>query len=389
MRIVIFFINIGFYHVARIRAAAAECKKLGWDLSAVQLTGETLEHPWGVSQDIGFPLETLLPKGEGLGGLSGLPKVPYQSVEALLARHKPDVVFLPGWSFDLSRKALRWSRLNTIPAVVMSESKRDDEPRLWLKEILKSWFYVRKFSGALVGSDLHAQYIQDLGIPEGRVFTGYDAVDNDHFREHAEYAREHEAEVRSRYSNIPERPFFLIVTRLMPRKNIIGLLHAYVAYRQQTDAEPWDMVICGSGEQQSIIEEMIRSSHLEDSVLMVGFLTYHEIGYWYGLAHAFVHPALNEQWGLVVNEACAAGLPILCSQTVGSRYDLVRDDFNGYLFDPKQIADMTECLLKMHRTESSDREKMGLASQSLVDARGPAAFGRGLVAVASAVTDKG
>ena len=47
MHVVIFFINIGFYHAARLRAASEAFRGLGWRLTAVQHNDNTLEHPWG------------------------------------------------------------------------------------------------------------------------------------------------------------------------------------------------------------------------------------------------------------------------------------------------------------------------------------------------------
>jgi glycosyltransferase involved in cell wall biosynthesis len=386
LHLVVFFINVGFYHAARLRAAAIACDRLGWRLTAVQLTDDTLAHPWGhTEQDIGFPLVTLMPKADGLSSVEGLPQVSQGTVEQCIESLKPDVIFLPGWSFDLSRKVLRCACRKNIPAVVMSESKRNDGPRFWWKERIKSWLYVRKFSAALVGSDLHAEYVYSLGISRQHIFKGYDAVDNDHFREAAAFAQKYEQEVRAKYPKMPQKPFFIVVLRLMPRKNVLRLLDAYIQYRSNCSEEPWDMVICGEGEQRKALEDAIRDNCLEASFHLVGFLTYQEVGHWYGLAAAFIHPALKEQWGLVVNEACAAGLPILCSQTVGSCHDLVREGENGYLFDPTSVTEIARCLLGVHAAGQDARDWMGHASQNLVESCSPDNFGNGVISAARAV----
>ena len=57
----------------------------------------------------------------------------------------------------------------------------------------------------------------------------------------------------------------------------------------------------------------------------------------YGLASAFVHPSTTEQWGLVVNEAAAAGLPLIVSERCGCAPELVRQGVTGFLFDPYDI----------------------------------------------------
>ena len=388
IHVVVFFINVGFYHAARLRAAAMACDRVGWRLTAVQLTNDTLAHPWGhTKQDTGFQLITLINKISGESMVKGLPQVSQGIVDQCIESLKPDVVFLPGWWFELSRKVLRCIGRKNIPAVVMSESKRDDVPRIWWKERIKAWLYVKKFSAALVGSDLHAEYLCSLGISRHYIFKGYDAVDNAHFKEAANFARTHELEVRAKYQKMPQRPFFIVVLRLMPRKNVLRLLDAYIEYRANCTEIPWDIVICGDGEQSTVLEEAVCDNGLEDSFHMVGFLAYQEVGHWYGLAAAFIHPALKEQWGLVVNEACAAGLPILCSQTVGSRYDLVCEGKNGYIFDPTNVTDMAKCLLRVHAIGQDARDRMGQESQNLVESCSPENFGSGLISATQVLYD--
>lgn len=383
MHVVIFFINIGFYHGARLRGALQACDARGWNLSAVQLTDDTLEHPWGeAGQGLGIPLTTLMPKNDTVAEVprrDGIPLVSQYKVDTHMSHLKPDVVFLPGWSFDLCHKVLKWAVRHGVPAVVMSESKHDDEPRSWWKEKLKSWLYLRKFDAALVGGDAHATYAAELGMPMNRIFKGYDAVDNAHFARSADEARAQELQVRSRYPKMTPRPYFMSAFRLMPRKNAATLLAAYEAYRGRLGTEAWDLVICGSGEQRDELLGITQARKLTEHVNLVGFLPYHEVGHWYGLAEAFIHPALKEQWGLVVNEACAAGLPILCSATVGSAADLVHQGGNGFLFDPTNVEDMTSAMVKIHEVGDETRKRMGQESRRLVASCAPEVFGKNVV----------
>jgi 1,2-diacylglycerol 3-alpha-glucosyltransferase len=392
VHVVIIFINIGFYHRARLRGALQACEAREWHLSAMQLTDDTLEHPWGdAGQGLGVPLTTLMPKIEMDASVSrkdGLPLVSQYKVDAHLCRLKPDVVFLPGWSFDLCHKALKWTARHEVPAVVMSESKYDDESRYWWKEKLKSLLYMRKFDGALVGGDAHANYVAKLGIPMNRIFRGYDAVDNAYFSHSADEARAQERKMRGQYTKMPLRPYFMASFRLIPRKNALTLIAAFESYCVRMFAEAWDLVICGSGEQRDEIIEFIHARKLSDKVHLVGFLPHHEVGHWYGLAQVFIHPALKEQWGLVINEACAAGLPVICSNTVGSAPDLVHQGVNGFLFDPTDVEEMTSCMVKIHEVGDETRRQMGQQSLRLVTACAPEVFGRSLVTLAMRVTSQ-
>jgi len=380
--VVIIFHNVGGYHAARLRAAHVACQQIGWTLTAVQVIDQTKDHPWGdVEQAITFPLKTLIPLHQTSDQVDCRPDSPAAAprLTQCLNELKPDVLVIPGWGFPVSRAALAWSQRHQIPAILMSESKWDDEPRTWWKEQLKSWLYVRKYATALVGGKQHQDYLCRLGIPGDRIFHGYDVVDNDYFAQTAETARRDPLAARQRQPQIPTKPYFLVVTRLIPRKNVVRLLEAYVAYRQQIGEPAWDLVICGSGMEESRIRQLIQIHQLETCAHLPGFITYQQIGDWYGLAAAFIHPALQEQWGLVVNEACAAGLPILCSRTVGACYELVDGAQNGFTFEPTSTEEMTQMLLKMYFLDSTARAQMGQRSQQIVAQNGPQQFADGLM----------
>ncbi len=378
MHIVVIFINIGAYHAARLRAAYIACLQKGWSFTAVQVTDNTLEHPWGdIEREITFPLITLLPKAT-------TPRYTENRAVSLLPSCldtlQPNIVVIPGWGFPISRAALSWCKRNHIPAILMSDSKWDDERRHWWKEQLKSWLYVKKYDAALVGGELHRDYLIKLGFPGERIFLGYDVVDNDYFAQRAEAARLDPFPAKLRQPEIPSRPYFLVVTRLLKRKNVFRMVEAFAAYRQQIgDDKAWDLVICGSGEEEPSIRNLILEKELKECVHLPGFITYQALGDWYGLANAFVHPALQEQWGLVVNEACAAGLPVLCSRTVGACNELVHDGQNGLLFDPESRQDITRTLLAIHRLNLDSRTKMGQLSQKIVANYGTQKFADGLL----------
>ena len=76
-----------------------------------------------------------------------------------------------------------------------------------------------------------------------------------------------------------------------------------------------------------------------------GFKPYDELPVYYALANAFVHASTTEQWGLVVNEAIASGLPVIVSNRCGCAPELVNG--NGFTFDPTNEHELTARLLEM------------------------------------------
>lgn len=82
-------------------------------------------------------------------------------------------------------------------------------------------------------------------------------------------------------------------------------------------------------------------------------------------AHAFVLPSTFEPWGVVLQEAAAAGLPLIASHACGAAVHLLRAGYNGYLCEPGDAEGLAGALLQMHQASEEDRRLMGSASMSL------------------------
>jgi glycosyltransferase involved in cell wall biosynthesis len=300
-----------------------------------------------------------------------------QRLPEYLDKIQPDILVIPGWGFPVARMALRWARKKRIPTILMSESKWDDEPRRWWKEKLKSFLYIGQFQAALVGGNLHKDYLVRLGMAEESIFLGYDVVDNQYFTEKSQQIRRNSQISRKKYPKIPSAPYFIAVTRFIPRKNLLLLLRAYKCYRQQSQASPWQLVLCGSGADETTIKQFIQAENLNDVVHLPGFVPYQDIPAWYALGGAFIHPALQEQWGLVVNEAMAAGLPVLVSNRCGCFPELVLEGVNGFGFDPENIEQLTQLMLKMSSGDV-DLYTMGQAALGHIQKYSPDYFTQGL-----------
>lgn len=385
MHIVILFHNIGGYHAARLRAAHAVCVNQGWKFTAVQETDSAQEHPWGdLAKEITFPLETLLPAQEAPEARDRQPDstVAASRLPVCLEKLHPDVLVIPGWGYPNSRAALKWAKQRRLPTVLMSESKLNDEPRKWWKETLKSLIYVRQFKSALVGGQLHHDYLVRLGFSEPAISLGYDVVDNTHFTQSARQTRGHSTVTRCEQPDIPACPYFIAVTRFIPRKNVLRLIDAYADYcrlgleSQSEQKSLWNLVICGSGIEAEKIHARIAHYHLEASIHLPGFKSYQEIPQWFGLAGAFIHPALSEQWGLVVNEALASGLPAIVSNRCGCFPELIREGVNGFGFDPEDKEQLTQLMLKVSQGDV-DLERMSQAALAHIELFSPDTFGEG------------
>jgi glycosyltransferase involved in cell wall biosynthesis len=264
---------------------------------------------------------------------------------------------------------------------MMADSTAADAVRRRHREAIKR-LVVRLCNAALVAGAPQSDYVRCLGLATDRVFCGYDTVDNVHFAHGAQSVRAN-AHLWRRRLGLPER-FFLAASRFIAKKNLAGLLDAYAAYRQRAGPDAWHLVLLGDGELRAAIESRIARPDLAGRVMLAGFRQYDELPAYYALASAFVHASTTEQWGLVVNEAMAAGLPVLVSERCGCAVDLVANGINGFTFDPCDIQALAALMQRVAALTDERRAAMARAGQRIVADWGPERFADGLMRASEA-----
>lgn len=299
-------------------------------------------------------------------------------IERALDQISPGVVVVLGWSGKRDLGALRWCLRNHVPAVVASDSTVQDYSRSWFKEFVKRRV-VRLFSSGWAAGSLSADYLAVLGIPRERIVSGpVDTIDLRHFSDGADAARGIERTIRQRLG-LPERYFFA-ASRFSVEKNIPGLLQAYSRYRGHAGTGAWSLVLAGDGPLKSDIEGMVRGLGLENSVLLPGYIPFNLLPEYYGLAEVFVHASKRDTWAVVVNEAMAAGLPVIVSNRCGCVPELVKDGLNGFVIDPDDINRLSDRLWQIAHGDSN-RAAMGQESRNIIAGWSPEAYAASLQSV--------
>ncbi len=159
-----------------------------------------------------------------------------------------------------------------------------------------------------------------------------------------------------------QKPIFLFVGQIVPRKGIHYLLEACRHLKAQ-GYEGYTVVIVGAGAQQSELDAYVQAEGLQHCVRWAGAVDYHRLGQYFTQADVFVLPTLGDVWGVVVSEAMAFGKPILCSQWAGAK-EIVEDGQNGYVFDPFDPEALAELMKKL--IDSPELiERLGQRSQEI------------------------
>ncbi len=350
--------RIGPYHHARFEAASAQLQ-----LTVIETRPASREYPWdavpqGAYKVVRLPVaadpETDLPSACLDQELHGL----------LDSQGKPDVLVSMGWADRPSRRLLRLARSLQLPLLLVSDSRREDQPRRWPQELIKA-ILLRQPSAALVAGSQSRAYLEGLGFPQQSIFQSWDVVDNELFARPADISMPAE-----------QLRHFLCVSRLLAKKNHLGLLQAY--HRYQSHGGQWGLHLMGSGPEEGRIRAAILALPYPERVRLQPFQQLERVRRAYHEASAFVLASHTDQWGLVVNEAIAAGCPVLVSSGCGCSPDLIEHGLTGWSFQ----ADQPDTLAAlMHEVETLGPEallKVSAAARAGLEHYGLHSFAGGL-----------
>lgn len=370
--------RFGPYHIARLNAAFNELNPAGVTVMGMEVTSQIELYAWERdNRPTAFERLVALPE-------QTFEHVPsfrvWRAVMSVLDKVNPHAVAINGYSYYDAWSALTWCKLHRRSAILMSDSKSDDALCPVWKEWLKQKI-VQQFDSALCAGKPQRSYLEQLGLKPERISEGLDVVDNDFFWQGAEQARQNP----DAYHSLPgleiPGPFFLASGRFVKGKNLDGLLRAYAQYRHRvremgTRYMPWRLVILGDGVERSTLEYLVNTEGIQ-GVSFPGFCQVDVLPIYYGLASVLVHPTRQDTWGLVVNEAMAAGLPVLVSDRAGCVPDLVHEGENGFVFSPEDTSRLAD-LMVFTSSGHVDLKAMGDASRDRISKWGLGRFAQGL-----------
>lgn len=278
-----------------------------------------------------------------------------------LIKQAPDIIFANGFSLWtlialLLKPFCRWKVVIALEGSSPNVDFLDDPFRIRLRR----WMCMLT-DAFISNSTAGGNYLKDtLGARKDRVFVRPYEVP---FRE--AMSKFNDLETASpAYRLTKQKPLFLYIGQIIPRKGIDTLIHACSILTEQ-GVHDFHLAIVGDGEQLEELKELSQQKKLQDNIEWAGWIEYSVLKQYWNDADVFVMPTLEDTWGMVILESMAFGKPVICSRMAGAS-ELIEHGVNGYLINPLAPSELAEIMMLYIRDKHLS-STMGDAAQKTME----------------------
>ena len=262
----------------------------------------------------------------------------------------PDVVIGGSIVFYSGALGLRWAKENKKKFIMFDDAKPSWVKRNFVVQAVKNLITRQADALWLPSDEYDAEYAPLYSKKKIKYLYGYDCIDNELFK----FADDKQVDNKK----------LITVSRLVQKKNVKSLLDAWKFVEENDDT--WSLDIIGDGPLSGELQEQKKELGLK-RVNFLGVVPNEKIPGFLFNADAFVSPSLYESWGLVVNEAMAAGLPVLLSDKINAAFTLLKEGENGYMFNPNDANALKQKLTEFIQLPDSAKKSMSKKSLELIN----------------------
>lgn len=274
-----------------------------------------------------------------------------------------DLVIIGGYekpTYLLISILCRIFKVNYILLFDGISTNRVEAKEAWHKKIIKKAIVDKAkfiFGNGTVSKEY---FVNQFNYNESKIINQTLSVDTVRINELKVDNKKIRRELRGKYKIAPSEKVLIYSGRLIDIKNVQIVIEALA----RLDRNDITFLIVGGGELENHLKNF--SEKLKVKTIVTGFLdNQDEVFKHYFAGDYFILPSIEEVWGLAVNEAMSAGLPIIVSEICGCALDLVVDGENGYKVDPFNVNDISSKLEKIIKQETIKEMKKN--SQSIIE----------------------
>ena len=359
MKIVITNHEFRAHFPPRIKYFYEEAKRQGHDVHVIELYGISICYQFSDDKQASKNWEILFPEAK-----TGT--VQFEEVEKKLTARldaiNPDVVISGIATFPVGIVALRWAKKNNKGIVEFGNAKKHTFNHNWFVHQVKRMMF-RNVDAFFCPSDKWDESMIFWGFKKQELFYGLN-VTNTH---------EWEGDVQN--TSFPDLPheYMLTCGRQVQMKNLPRLVRCYQQYSKEGGTLP--LVMVGDGVKH---EELVKLSNGNKNIIFLPYQPHNKMREIFSQTKCLMLPSFREEtWGIVVNEAMAAGKIAACSLEAGCTTTIIENGVNGFSFDPYDEKAIVEVMHKIEALTSKQLEKMQANAKSTIQDWGVERFAKG------------
>lgn len=243
----------------------------------------------------------------------------YSGVSKIITSFKPDKTIVTGYSIATLRLWLL-SFIKPVNYMIWSGSverkgRMDSGMRIWLRKQ-----FIKRASGFVAYGSKAKEYLVKMGADVGKVYIGINTVDTTFYADRTKALREKQP--------VQTVKHLTYIGYLSERKKVVYLLEVVKELSKKRGDFILDLI--GDGDTKQQLTDYVNQEKLEKFVHFYGFLQKTELPAHLAKSNCFLFQTGFDIWGLVLNEAMAAGVVCISSPHAGATFDLIDDGNNGY-----------------------------------------------------------
>lgn len=269
------------------------------------------------------------------------------SLRARLNSFDPEIMVFSSWHVPAYRRMAREWAHRCLRVMAMDNCWRAT-PKQLMGTLISPW-YIRPLADRIwVPGERQAVFARKLGFKQRDILWGLYSCNQPALEtEHISRVAERRAVPRS----------FLFIGRFVSEKGVDQLVRAYQCYREKS-VDSWPLICCGAGPLRSRLEGRA-------GICVEGFVQPDRLREMLATSGCLVLPSTIEPWAVVVHEAASAGLLVLASRNVGASVHLVQDNYNGHVFDDRDVKGLAALMSQVSKLTDARLDTMSRASHLL------------------------
>lgn len=279
---------------------------------------------------------------------------------------KPGMLFVSGRMDKLYLEAVVHFKAKGIPVISACDNQWQGTLKNKIAALFGKQLYRKYFDYLWIPGKRQFEFGKRIGYANRNLIEGLYCADVDIYKEI--YSQKRNAAIA-----YPRTIAF--VGRFAAVKGIDLLVNAFKGAKAEVNTS-WKLVLVGTGDNEFSFTE-------NDNIIVKGFMSTEELAQNSKEWGIFCLPSFHEPWGVVVHEFAAAGLPLICSDSVGAADAFVIDGYNGYIFKNGNTASLKQKLVTMMQKTDAELWEMADRSTGMADVITPVKSAHNFISVLS------